>query len=187
MVSPSGTWGTRSTKVRTGVIWEEPDEPSRNVCLVVGEQPPTKPGNSSVNLMALRLSSSNRQHLSRPSCRPTRCIDPDLRRTFTIESALTAPFRRDNCPGRVFMLGRQAWSDDDVSLIVASRTGVELQDYLLHRKLQATAAERERVKLGRHLHDGVSSVRHDAFLNCIRQSATCSTGTTEGSQKATFG
>src|SRR5215204_808879 len=107
--------------------------------------------------MAQQLSSSSPQKGRRPSPPAHPLIDPDLMRTFAIDSTVTAPFRRNNCSGRVFILDRQTWSDDDVLLseIVASRIGVELQDHLLHTKLQAMAAERERVKLGRDLHDGL--------------------------------
>jgi signal transduction histidine kinase len=148
---------------RVLVIWEEPDEPSRNVILwsenklQQSRERPELFGRLVGPAYGASAFIVEPTALGGPVPPAPQVIDPDLRRTFTIESAVTAPFRRDNCSGRVFMLDRRAWSDDDVPLIeiVASRIGVELQDHLLHKKLQATAAERERVKLGRDLHDGL--------------------------------
>jgi signal transduction histidine kinase len=84
-------------------------------------------------------------------------LDPSLRRTFRIESTATAPFRLRSCQGRVFMLDRETWREDDLPLmeIIAARLGIEIEDQLLRGAVADAIAERERGRLGHDLHDGV--------------------------------
>ena len=55
------------------------------------------------------------------------------------------------------MLDRTTWAEEDVPLvkIISERVGIELEDRILRRQLEEGAITRERVRLGRDLHDGV--------------------------------
>jgi signal transduction histidine kinase len=84
-------------------------------------------------------------------------INPDLQKTFRIETAATAPFARERCAGRVFLINRSSWSAEDLALteIVAARLGIEIEELLLREEVAGAAGARERERLGRDLHDGV--------------------------------
>jgi signal transduction histidine kinase len=84
-------------------------------------------------------------------------INESLQAQFAISSVCSAPFSGDYCKGRVFMLDRSDWVDDDMTLaeIVASRLRLELEYYAIYVQLKETAAGRERMRLARDLHDGV--------------------------------
>jgi signal transduction histidine kinase len=84
-------------------------------------------------------------------------VDPDLAARFAIGKALSAPFHRDLCQGRVFALDIASSSDDDLPLIelIAHRFGVDLEHYMLREEIHRTAAVEEREWLARDLHDGL--------------------------------
>ncbi len=88
-------------------------------------------------------------------------IDPivnnSLHSLFKISSVCSAPFAGEFCRGRVFMLDRAGWGEDDLALaeVVASRLLFELEHDALCVRLEETAASRERVRLARDLHDSV--------------------------------
>ena len=84
-------------------------------------------------------------------------VDPSLQSYFKIASVCCAPFANEICKGRVFMLDRSGWSEEDLTLteVVASRVGIDLEHYALSARLQEAAATRERVRLARDLHDGI--------------------------------
>jgi signal transduction histidine kinase len=84
-------------------------------------------------------------------------IDAVLQTHFEISSVCTAPFSGKICKGRVFILDRSDWREDDLTLteVVASRIGIELEHYALSIRLQETAANQERIRLARDLHDGI--------------------------------
>ena len=148
---------------RVLLIWEQADEPRRHIALwsdgglresqergdLFGELVAATHRDASfvVDVTQPFRGGRTRAHL----------IDPDLQRTFAIKSAVTAPFRRPQCSGRLFILDREQWSENDVPLttIVAARIGIELEESLLRSELEEVAAGRERVRLARDLHDGV--------------------------------
>lgn len=83
-------------------------------------------------------------------------IGPSMQTQYNISSVCSAPFAGDFCKGRVFMLERSDWGDDDLALaeVVASRLRIELENYALFLRLNEAAASQERVRLARDLHDG---------------------------------
>src|SRR5262249_25424799 len=83
--------------------------------------------------------------------------DPDLQAEFSIRGVATAPFAATICTGRVFLLDRSNWSDDDLLLteIIAFRTGTELDRRVAQRRSEEVIASQERSRLTRDLHDGV--------------------------------
>ncbi|HEX2134774.1 MAG TPA: sensor histidine kinase [Microvirga sp.] len=147
---------------RVLVIWEQPEEPFRQVALysdgqVQHSRGPTQrfgslvaPGQEAATFL-VDLPSEPQRRAAPPK------VDPDLCRTFGIRKALTAPFQRDLCRGRIFALDPSSSTDDDLLMVelIASRIGVDLEHHLLRQQIQTAAALRERERLGRDLHDGV--------------------------------
>jgi signal transduction histidine kinase len=93
-------------------------------------------------------------------------INESIQTRFKISSVCTAAFSGEYCKGRVFILDRPSWGDDDLTLteIVASRLHFELEYYALSVELKETAASRERIRLARDLHDGVLQTLTGAAL-----------------------
>ena len=149
---------------RVLAIWDEADDPCRHIALLsegVLRHSRERPGlfNDIVN-PAFR----NRTFVISPPPDGSdgragilRSVDRDLRRAFLIRSAIAAPFRATSLSGRLFVLDRTRWSDEDLSLvdIIASRLAVAIEERRLQRKLGSSAALEERMRLGRDLHDGV--------------------------------
>src|SRR5437764_15418245 len=88
-------------------------------------------------------------------------INESLKSQFNIASVCSAPFSSDYCKGRVFILDRSGWREDDLTLaeIVASRLHLELEYYAVSLELKETDASRVRVRLARVLDDGVLQTR----------------------------
>jgi signal transduction histidine kinase len=84
-------------------------------------------------------------------------IDSELQTEFSIHGVATAPFVGTICTGRMFILDRSNWNDDDLLLteIIASRTGTELDRQVAQRRNEEAIGSRERMRLTRDLHDGV--------------------------------
>src|SRR5262249_30601650 len=84
-------------------------------------------------------------------------INDSIQTRFKLSSVCSAPFSGEYCKGRVFILDRPNWVDDDLTLaeIVASRLHLELEYYALSVELRETAASRERIRLAHDLHDGI--------------------------------
>jgi len=76
---------------------------------------------------------------------------------FKISSLCSTSFLGDNCKGRLFLLDRLDWSQDDLTMTeaVASRLRIEIEHYALSAVLEETVASRERIRLARDLHDGI--------------------------------
>jgi signal transduction histidine kinase len=142
------------------VVWEEPEEPllhviswengklqySRERRRVFGE------------LVARSHQAASFIWVPRRETEPQpNLINEDLVRTFTIETAATAPFTRAACAGRVFVINRPVWTQEELALteIVANRIGVEIEQLILRDRLEGAVSARERERLGRDLHDGL--------------------------------
>jgi signal transduction histidine kinase len=84
-------------------------------------------------------------------------ISRSLQSEFQLKSTASAPFTTTICTGRIFMLDKSDWGDDDLTLteIVASRIGIELEYYVLRLQLADTAKAMERIRIARDLHDGI--------------------------------
>ena len=83
-------------------------------------------------------------------------FDKALQTKFKISSVCSAPFSGDNCKGRLFLLDRSDWGQDDLALaeVATSRLRIEIEYYALCVRMEETAAGRERIRLLRDLHDG---------------------------------
>jgi len=143
------------------IIWEQPDEPFRDIVLwsddrvqymrersdrfgtIVAESVGDK--SFSCDVKARGLSTD-------------KLINDDLRRTFSIKSALSAPFQLPVCHGRIFLLDPvDDCGPEDLLLaeLIATRLGVDLEHHLLRSEREMAAALTERSRLARDLHDGV--------------------------------
>jgi signal transduction histidine kinase len=87
----------------------------------------------------------------------TPLIEESLISAFAIRNAGTAPFEGSACRGRVFVLDRASWSDFQLHLIeiIASRLANALDRQFMQTEARSAAAERERTRLTRDLHDGL--------------------------------
>ena len=83
-------------------------------------------------------------------------VDKTLQTKYKISGVCSAPFSSDNCKGRLFLLDRPDWGQEDLSLaeIVAAHLCNEIEYYAMWTQLEETAANRERMRLFRDLHDG---------------------------------
>ena len=93
-------------------------------------------------------------------------VNQSIQTRFRMLSVCSAPFSGDYCKGRVFILDRSQWGDDDLTLteIIASRLHLELEYYVLSVELRESSASRERMRLARDLHDGVLQTLTGAVL-----------------------
>jgi signal transduction histidine kinase len=84
-------------------------------------------------------------------------IHNDLVTRFSMHEVATAAFAGATCTGRLFILDRSSWTDEDLPLtqIMAYRTGIRLDSLTIQRQNQAAAAIKERMCLTRDLHDGI--------------------------------
>jgi signal transduction histidine kinase len=84
-------------------------------------------------------------------------IDPGLVKAFHIATCATAPFEGTFCKGRVFILDRWNWTEFQTQLaqIIAARVANALDRQIMQGDAREAAAERERSRLTRDLHDGL--------------------------------
>jgi signal transduction histidine kinase len=154
---------------RVLVLWEQSDEPFLQITLWTNgrchqdREPAGAFGNwTAPDLTALTFVSAN---VSSKRCLTVggalnlkeTLIDSSLESQYRLKSVASAPFTSAICTGRIFMLDKPEWGEDDLTLteIVASRIGIELEQYILRLKLADTAAVMERIRVARDLHDGI--------------------------------
>jgi signal transduction histidine kinase len=108
-------------------------------------------------------------------------IDTDLRQTFSIQKAISAPFYLPACRGRVFILDRDVNDENDLLLadLVATRIGIDLEHYYLRKEIEESAASRERERLARDLHDGVLQGLAAANIHLSLSTSQVDKGTAE--------
>jgi len=145
------------------VVWEQPDEPYREIVLWLphGLDYNRERSDRFGTLVAPEWTEKSftfsaggaREHSS-----PSSMIDEDLRNTFSIRNGFTAPFSLPLCTGRIFIMDQSKPADrEDLLLaeLIAARIGVDLEHHLLRSERAAAAALAERARLARDLHDGV--------------------------------
>jgi signal transduction histidine kinase len=148
---------------RALVIWDEADEPHRQVAMWQGghvrysREDSTLFGDLVASTHWERPFAVTRGKGDRADSSFNRLVDRTLIRVFDFAAVTTAPFRYTSCHGRVFILDQTATSEEDLALVtvVASRIGASLEDRILRDKLEASVIAQERSRLGRDLHDGV--------------------------------
>jgi signal transduction histidine kinase len=143
------------------IIWEQPDEPFRDVVLWSNDhvqymrEHADRFGTIVVESVGDKSFSC---HAKARGVSADKLIDEDLRRTFSIESALSAPFQLPVCHGRIFLLDPvDDCGPEDLLLaeLIATRLGVDLEHHLLRSEREMAATLTERSRLARDLHDGV--------------------------------
>jgi len=154
---------------RVLVLWEQSDEPFLRVALwadgrcrqaqrsvdVFGDW--TAAGLNAIAFASGDVSSKKCITVGGPKAFEEPLISRALEAEFQLKSIATAPFAAAICTGRIFMLDRSDWGEDDLTLteIAASRIGIELEHYALRLQLADTATETERIRVARDLHDGI--------------------------------
>jgi len=150
---------------RVLIVWEEVEEPFVNIaiweggnCVQMREFAGTFSDLVHRELVDSTFASTTvaqgnltiRQGLTRVA---SAVLDADLTGRFGIVSVATAPFVGTICRGRVFILDRDSWSEDDLPLteIVASRIGMELDRQALQLEAEESAAAREGIRVTRDL------------------------------------
>lgn len=140
---------------RVLLVWEEAEEPVRQICLWDGgrverEQvspdvygPLNRPGMPDVAFWTDSGGQGN--------------LDPGLRERYGINRVLTAGFERSQCSGRLFVLDHWTWSEEDAALteLITERVTLDLEEHITRRRLNAALVSQERMRLGRDLHDGL--------------------------------
>ncbi|WP_195904154.1 sensor histidine kinase [Microvirga lotononidis] len=143
------------------LIWEQPDEPFRNIVLwsVHDIQHMQESHDRFGTIVSKSMAGKCFFYLSKArKVDSDRLIDEDLRQSFSIRSALTAPFQLPLCSGRIFLLDLPGEGGRDALVLaelIAIRLGVDLEHHLLRSEREVAAALTERARLALDLHDGV--------------------------------
>jgi signal transduction histidine kinase len=103
---------------------------------------------------------------------------------YRLRSVAGAPFGAQTCSGWIFALGRSHWREDDLSLlqIVAANIANELEQHAMAGQRADAAALRERISLGRELHDSIlqgltaARLRLQAILEQVEGTARAALG-----------
>src|SRR6185369_2778595 len=84
-------------------------------------------------------------------------VAPGVFNLLQIRGFSSAPFEATHFRGRVFILEPRTLNNELLSLteIIAGRIGIELEHFGLQRELQKAAANRERARLARDMHDSI--------------------------------
>jgi signal transduction histidine kinase len=146
---------------RVLILWEQPDEPFRDVVhwSKQGIQYRRERSDRFGTIVADPV--AGKSFLCHPwvqGAGADELINEDLRQTFSIQNALSAPFHLPVCSGRIFLIDPiDESSPDDLLLaeLIATRLGVDLEHYLLRSEREMAVALNERARLARDLHDGV--------------------------------
>lgn len=139
---------------RVLLIWEEAEEPVRQVCLWDGGR-----------IEHSQVSPDVYGPLAQPSepgvvfCTEENQsgLDADLRERYSIGRVLTASFQRPRCSGLLLVLDFWTWSVEDAALteLITERIALDLEEQIVRRQVEAALLSQERMRLGRDLHDGL--------------------------------
>ncbi len=154
---------------RVLVLWEQSDEPFLHIALwangrchqdqkqveAFGDW--TAPDLTSIAFASADVSSKKCATVGGTKISRDHLISGSLESKYQLKSIASAPFTSAICTGRIFMLDKSDWAEDDLTLteIVASRIGIELEHYALRLQLADTATATERIRVARDLHDGI--------------------------------
>jgi signal transduction histidine kinase len=153
-------------------LWEEAEEPWQNVArygdgrLERWREAPGRPGAVAAGVPPVAFLCDNcaaakptligktRDGLARWRGHP---LEPEFQRRFAVAGVLAAPFEGAHVRGQLLVPDPPRLATDDLDLVelVAHRVAADLDDIVARRSRAQTAGERERVRLGRELHDGV--------------------------------
>jgi signal transduction histidine kinase len=151
------------------LLWEQSEEPFLHIALFANgrsyqDQRPadafgkwTGSDLATITFASADLSSKRFITVTGAQSSKDSLISPSLQSEFQLKSIASAPVATTMCTGRIFMLDKSDWGDDDLTLteIVASRIGIELDHHALSLQLADTATTMERIRLARDLHDGI--------------------------------
>jgi signal transduction histidine kinase len=151
------------------LLWEQSEEPFLHIALFANgrsyqDQRPadafgkwTRSDLATITFASADLSSKRFITVTGAQSSKDSLISPSLQSEFQLKSIASAPVATTMCTGRIFMLDRSDWGDDDLTLteIVASRIGIELDHHALSLQLADTATTMERIRVARDLHDGI--------------------------------
>ena len=154
---------------RVLVFWELADEPSLQVALWADgryhqQQRPTGAfGDWTASELArvtfASVDVSSNTYITHDAAKTSDSvlINEAISSEFKVSSIASAPISSENCVGRLFVLDKMDWDDDDLMLteIASSRIGLELEHCALRLQLAGRAAAMERMRVARDLHDGV--------------------------------
>jgi signal transduction histidine kinase len=151
------------------LLWEQSEEPFLHIALFANgrsyqDQRPadafgkwTGSDLATITFASADLSSKRFITVTGTQSSKDSLISPSLQSEFQLKSIASAPVATTMCTGRIFMLDKSDWGDDDLTLteIVASRIGIELDHHALSLQLADTATTMERIRVARDLHDGI--------------------------------
>src|SRR5215207_8538878 len=140
---------------RALVVWERTDRPEQY--LAIWTESGLQSSREEAGLFCNVVASSHRtrsfavdESELRGSAGVRALINPDLVQTFSIQSAVTAPFEQETCRGRLLVCDKGSWREEDIRVTEAVAFGIGV---LLHE--QILCDQRKRTHFGRDLHDGV--------------------------------
>lgn len=137
------------------LVWEEPEEPVRQICLWDGGRIEREQVGPDVFGALVRPGTPNVTFWTERDDQGA--LDPGLRERYGITRVLTAGFERPRCSGRIFVLDRWTWSEEDSAVVelITERVGIDLEERIARRQLDSALVSQERMRLGRDLHDGL--------------------------------
>jgi signal transduction histidine kinase len=132
-------------------IWEAEDEPWMYLAAPSRIEVVTKHRPDEQNTLVSKLMAATWQH---PEAAPSEQFNPALAREFRMRAI---PFRTEHLSGRVLFAGVVDPAEQSAPAVelVAREVGSSLDQLYLTEQMRSLAAQQERIRLARDLHDGV--------------------------------